>query len=222
MLKLNNALVFAIAMVSLFAIQSPAQSGRSDQIGHETEFFLAIKSKCKASVMSYRCERGIKFDEQKLSGWKKDPLLTNYYEYTGSIEPDLFQSHHEKRNAFLKTACESAHYEAEDWREIFTCVENGKKQEIKFELHPKHSGYGLVCDAEGGKAWLKMIFPKATWIEAPKTPHFYTAYGLEKEKREELGEFIRQSVLTPPAGCRQLDCPLNVPLPDGCEQEKEK
>lgn len=212
--------LLAIAIASLFSIQGLAQSGQSGLINHETIIHLAVKSKCKASVFSVRCENGIKFDELKLSGWKKDPLLKDYYEYTGTVEPDLFQSHHDKRYAFLKTACVSDHWEADGWREIFTCVEVGKKQEIKFELHPKHGGYSLVCDAEGGKTWLKLIYPKAAWEEAPKTPHFYRFYGLEKDKREELGEFIRQTVLNPPAGCRRLDCPLFVPIPDGCEREK--
>lgn len=214
--------ILAIAIASLFPIQGLGQRGQSGTIGHETEFFLAVKSKCKASVMSFRCEGGIKFDEKKLSGWKKDPFITNYYEYTESVEPDLFKSHHEKRDAFLKTACESAHYEADDKREIFTCVENGKKQQIKFQLHQFRGAYGLVCDKDGGTAWLKLIFPKANWIEGPKTPHFYRDYGLAKEKREELSEFIRQTIQNPPEGCRPLDCPLFVPIPDGCEREQGK
>ncbi len=227
--KLSGNLFFAFAMASLFSIQilgqivlsqSSGQSGGSGRINHETIIHLAVKSKCKASVLSVRCAGGIKFDEQKQSGWKKDFLLANYYEYTGAVEPDLFNSHHDKRNAFLKTACVSDHFETDDWREIFTCVEDGKKQEIKFELHPKEGGYSLVCDAEGGKAWLKLIYPKVAWEEAPKTPHFYRFYGLEEKKREELGEFIRLSVGNPPAGCRRLDCPLFVPIPDGCEREK--
>lgn len=212
--------ILAIAIASLFPIQGLGQRGQSGTIGHETEFFLAVKSKCKASVMSYRCEGGIKFDEKKLSDWKKDPLLTNYYEYTGTSEPDLFKSHEEKRMAFLKSACVSAHFEADDRREIFTCVEDGTKQQIKFQLHQFHGAYSLVCDAEGGKAWLKLIYPKVAWQEGPKTPHYYRFYGLEKEKREELSEFIRSSVGNPPAGCRPLNCPLFVPIPDGCEREK--
>lgn len=177
--------------------------------------------------MSYRCERGLTFDENKITGWKKDSIFENYYVHTENVEPDLFQTHEDKRLAFLKSACLSGHFEAFEIREIFTCAENMTKEEITFEIHePDRTTQNrleermhLVCDAKGGAEWLKQIYPKATWTEAPKLPHFYITKAASKQQAKELGDAIHQSTKNPPPGCRYMNCPIGAIVPDGCERE---
>lgn len=228
MTKSNLKSILLITLVLFVSTQSLAQSGNIDSFLTETVFELSIKSKCKASVFSYRCKGGVKFDETKVTQWKKDPFKVNSYEYVGLAEPDLFKVHEQKRIEFLKKTCLSDAFVLHDMREIFTCAENKTKHQIIFSLKiPSvkpmgHNEYNseLVCDDKGAEEWKKIIWPLAEWKELAKTPHYYEANPGSKEKLRELENKIYATFKNMPKGCRHINCALNEPIPDACEKEK--
>lgn len=217
-------LSFAFAVLSFFSISVFSRS-RTDLRSYP-QVSLVIKGNCKNSVHMYRCEGGFKVAPTLLNKWKKTSQTEDYYEYDDKTKFVTLDERIKLINEFLEQSCPSKSYGLWENFDIRHCPDEAQKQQIIFSVkwpnqdEPKREEYTLICDAQGGTAWLKLVYPKAQWQEVNNFPHYYEYQAKSAEEAKELDKFIGvmyEPTKEIPTGCRYKDCPLHKDAFEFCK-----